>query len=126
MHAVCKSAELDCLMLELSAKLHGPLVCKSAADLALVTREYLLVVEASADLRTVCTAVDALIETHSEDDSAPVFRDCQALAVLERVAPKLLPMVRERLKTAEPDEADVLGDVADNLEAFIAYKRKNS
>lgn len=126
MSAATNSADLDCLLLELSAKLNSPLTCKSYEDLAVVTREYLLVIENSKDLRTVCTAVDAVIETHSEDDSVAVFRDCGVLAVLQRVAPKLLQMVKQALKESDGEEADVLGDVADNLEPFIAYKSKHS
>ena len=97
MNAAFKSTDLNCLLLELSAKLNSPFACKLPADLRVITLEYLRVIEAADDLRTVCKAVDSLIETHSEDDSAPVFRDCQALAVLERVAPSLLQMIKQRL-----------------------------
>jgi hypothetical protein len=125
MHKAANSQDLDCLLLELSSKLNSPKTCKSMDDLMAITTEYLRIVEHSTDLRTICTAVDSIIETHSEDDSIEVFKQCRVLEVLQAVCPKLLPMIRQKLKskTASDEEADVLNDVNDNLEAFIGYKK---
>lgn len=124
-HNLIGSQELDKLLLKFSAHLHSNVNIRSAEDLEMVTGAYLQVVDASKDLATVCTAVDAIIETHSEDDHKAVFAKCGVLEVLGKIKGSLLGMIKQKIKEGEDSaDLDVLQDVSDNLEGFLDYKRK--
>lgn len=124
-HNLVGSQELDRLLLKLSSHLHSNQNIRSADDLEMMTLAYLQVIDASNDLVTVCTAVDAIIETHSEDDHKAVFAKCAVLDVLGKIKGSLLKMIKQKLKDREENEdLDVLQDVTDNLEGFLDYKRK--
>lgn len=86
---------------------------------------YSKVVELSKDLYTVCTALDAIIEVHSEDDMKHVYKACGLDQQLGAIKQSVLKMIREELKkTQDEEQVELFTDVQDNLEAFIDYKKK--
>jgi hypothetical protein len=121
------SRTLNCALLRLCARLHNNNNIKSAQDLTEVTKVFLQVIENSKDLFTVCTAVDGLIELHSEDDLKQVFQETNCVQVLTKVQPALFELIKaEGKKQPAPDEEtqELYSDVMENLVPFLKYKKK--
>ena len=92
-----------------------------------ISAVYNKVINMSKDLYTICTAIDCVIETHSEDDMIEVYRETglgETLARIETDVLKMVKLERSKMDDGDVEDRELYSDVCDNLHAFIEYKQK--
>ncbi|CEM38572.1 unnamed protein product [Vitrella brassicaformis CCMP3155] len=89
-----------------------------------------IVLECAADSKTptlvLVELLDALFDVFAEDDSNDLLRDADAIKTLGRLKGPLKRAVRGRSVAFDESSVCRVEEVADNLEAFIDYKRQHN